>query len=105
MTSPGGGEPRLVVNDLACERGGRLLFEGLSVSLTPGDALVVEGPNGSGKSSLLRIMGGHAATVWLAYGVTIAILVALVVVSLVSSRRRRRNLERLERELHGERIP
>ena len=61
MTSPGGGEPRLVVNDLACERGGRLLFEGLSVSLTPGDALVVEGPNGSGKSSLLRIIAGLLA--------------------------------------------
>ncbi len=61
MTSPGGGEPRLVIDDLACERGGRLLFEGLSVSLTSGDALVVEGPNGSGKSSLLRIIAGLLA--------------------------------------------
>ena len=56
-----GGEPRLLVDDLACERGGRLLFEGLSVSLAPGDALVVEGPNGSGKSSLLRIIAGLLA--------------------------------------------
>ena len=61
MTSPGGGEPRLVVNDLACERGGRLLFEGLSVSLIAGSALIVEGPNGSGKSSLLRIIAGLLA--------------------------------------------
>lgn len=63
MTSPEGGEPRLLVDDLACERGGRLLFEGLSVSLAAGDALVVEGPNGSGKSSLLRIMAGLLAPV------------------------------------------
>ena len=63
MTSPEGGEPRLLVDDLACERGGRRLFEGLSVSLAAGDALVVEGPNGSGKSSLLRIMAGLLAPV------------------------------------------
>ena len=50
-------------------------------------------------------MGGHAATVWPAYGVTIAILVALVVASLVSFRRRHRDLERLERETRGERDP
>ena len=48
-------------------------------------------------------MGGHAATVWPAYGVTIAILVALAVASLWSSHRRHRNLERLERETKGER--
>ena len=56
-----GSEPRLLVDDLACERGGRLLFEGLSVSLAAGDALVVKGPNGSGKSSLLRIIAGLLA--------------------------------------------
>lgn len=50
-------------------------------------------------------MGGHAATVWPAYGVTIAILVALVVVSLRSSRRRHRDLERLERETRRQREP
>ena len=61
MTPPGNGEPRLLVDDLACERGGRLLFQGLTVSLNAGDALIVEGPNGSGKSSLLRIMAGLLA--------------------------------------------
>lgn len=61
MTSPEGGEPRLLVDDLACERGGRLLFQRLSVSLNAGDALIVEGPNGSGKSSLLRIVAGLLA--------------------------------------------
>ncbi len=56
-----GGEPRLLVDDLACERGGRLLFEGVSVSLAAGGALIVEGPNGSGKSSLLRTIAGLLA--------------------------------------------
>ena len=50
-------------------------------------------------------MGGHAATVWPAYGVTIAILAGLVAASLASSRRRHRDLERLEREREGDRDP
>ena len=48
----------LTVTSLACERGGRALFTGLSFAVPPGDALQVEGPNGSGKSSLLRILAG-----------------------------------------------
>lgn len=39
-------------------RGGRLLFEGLDLSLGAGEALHVMGPNGSGKSSLLRLAAG-----------------------------------------------
>ena len=39
-------------------RGGRLLFEGLDLSLGPGEALQVTGPNGSGKSSLIRLAAG-----------------------------------------------
>jgi heme exporter protein A len=39
-------------------RGGRVLFEGLSLTLGPGDAALVTGPNGVGKSSLLRIAAG-----------------------------------------------
>lgn len=44
--------------DVTCIRGGRLLFEGLSFALGPGDAVLVRGPNGTGKSSLIRIAAG-----------------------------------------------
>ena len=47
-----------VGRDLACRRGERLVFAGLSFVLGPGDALLLTGPNGSGKSSLLRVMAG-----------------------------------------------
>ena len=43
---------------LALVRGQRLLFEGLDLSLEPGEALHVVGPNGSGKSSLIRLVAG-----------------------------------------------
>lgn len=43
---------------VSLRRGGRLLFEGLDLSLGPGEALRVSGPNGSGKSSLIRLAAG-----------------------------------------------
>ncbi|MFL2770899.1 MAG: heme ABC exporter ATP-binding protein CcmA [Rhodospirillaceae bacterium] len=52
--------PSLVVSDLAAQRGGRLIFRGLSFSAGPGDAITITGPNGSGKSTLLRILAGLA---------------------------------------------
>lgn len=48
----------LIVTDLACQRGERLLFKAVSFQIAPGGALHLEGPNGSGKSSLLRILAG-----------------------------------------------
>ena len=48
----------LALHEVACTRGGRLLFEGLSLRLDAGDAAVVTGPNGAGKSSLLRVAAG-----------------------------------------------
>ena len=44
--------------DLACSRGERRLFEGLSFSLRRGDWLHVRGANGSGKTTLLRTLIG-----------------------------------------------
>ena len=48
----------LVAEDLACRRGERLVFAGLSFRLRPGGALVLTGANGSGKTSLLRLLAG-----------------------------------------------
>ncbi|MES2493950.1 MAG: heme ABC exporter ATP-binding protein CcmA [Pseudomonadota bacterium] len=48
----------LSARDLACRRGDRVLFAGLSLELAGGEALQVAGPNGIGKSSLIRILGG-----------------------------------------------
>jgi heme exporter protein A len=50
--------PLLALEDVACIRGGRLLFERISLTLDPGGGAVVVGPNGIGKSSLLRIAAG-----------------------------------------------
>ena len=52
---------RLALDRVACLRGGRMLFEELSLSLSPGEAALVTGPNGVGKSSLLRIAAGLLA--------------------------------------------
>lgn len=49
---------RFAASDLACARGGRLLFEGFSLAVEPGGAVLALGPNGVGKSSLLRILAG-----------------------------------------------
>ena len=43
---------------LACERGGRPVFSGLSFRAEAGRLTAVTGPNGSGKSSLLRVVAG-----------------------------------------------
>ncbi|MFI4988542.1 MAG: heme ABC exporter ATP-binding protein CcmA [Alphaproteobacteria bacterium] len=49
---------RLIVSELACERGGRILFEGLGFTLEAGQAAMLTGPNGAGKTSLLSIIAG-----------------------------------------------
>ncbi len=43
---------------LAGERGGRLVFADVSFRLPPGGALVLLGANGAGKTSLLRVLAG-----------------------------------------------
>ena len=48
----------LTAEKLACTRGSRRLFEGLSFRVTAGQALALEGANGAGKTSLLRLVAG-----------------------------------------------
>jgi heme exporter protein A len=48
----------LSLRSVACLRGDRLLFEGLSFTLGAGDAALLTGPNGAGKSSLMRQVAG-----------------------------------------------
>jgi heme exporter protein A len=50
--------PDLIAEELACRRGERIVFVGVSFRLAPGGALVLTGANGSGKSSLLRLVAG-----------------------------------------------
>ncbi|MBT0669398.1 heme ABC exporter ATP-binding protein CcmA [Novosphingobium profundi] len=53
-------EVKIAIRELACRRGDRLLFRGLSMDLNAGQAVQVAGGNGIGKSSLLRIVAGLA---------------------------------------------
>lgn len=53
----------LVAQNLAGGHGHRILFEGLDLTVAPGDVIGVVGANGAGKSTLLRILAGvHAPT-------------------------------------------
>ncbi len=52
------GKPLLEVEDLSVRVGVRTVFEGLSLTLFPGHAVLVVGANGSGKSSLLHAIAG-----------------------------------------------
>lgn len=49
---------RLRAANLACRRGGREVFFGVSFSVGGGEVLAVTGRNGAGKSSLLRTVAG-----------------------------------------------
>ncbi len=49
---------RLSAAELACHRGGRSVFSGVSFAVASGEALTISGRNGAGKSSLLRLVAG-----------------------------------------------
>lgn len=48
----------LEAHQLACQRGDRLLFRRLDLSIQPGELLRITGANGMGKTSLLRLLAG-----------------------------------------------
>lgn len=50
---------RLVATELACRRGGRLIFDQLGFALAGGEALALTGRNGAGKSSLIAMLCGR----------------------------------------------
>jgi heme exporter protein A len=49
---------RLSLAQVAIRRGGRQLFNGVSLDLAAGEACALTGPNGVGKTSLLRAVAG-----------------------------------------------
>ena len=49
---------QLIAENLALERGGRRIVEGLSFRVAAGEVLVLTGPNGAGKSTLIRGIAG-----------------------------------------------
>lgn len=49
---------RVVIENLAVERGGRRLFSGLDARIGAGEAVALTGANGAGKTSLLRAVAG-----------------------------------------------
>lgn len=51
----------LIAKQLCAERGGRALFEHVSISLSAGELLALRGPNGTGKTTLLRLLAGLGA--------------------------------------------
>jgi len=48
----------LVCNEVACERGERVVFKGLGFGLSAGGFLLLKGANGSGKTSLIKLLAG-----------------------------------------------
>lgn len=54
----GAGMIALTLEGVAVRRGERRLFDGLNLTVRPGEAVVLTGANGAGKSSLLRAIAG-----------------------------------------------
>jgi len=50
--------PAIIAKGLAAAYGDRLIWQGASFSIEPGEFIAVLGPNGSGKSTLLRLVLG-----------------------------------------------
>lgn len=51
----------LTLHNISCQREGRLLCQGVGVSVGAGGILAIQGANGIGKTTLLRVMAGIMA--------------------------------------------
>ena len=49
------------IEDLYFQRGDRVVFDGLSLTVPRGKITAIMGPSGSGKTTLLRIIGGRSS--------------------------------------------
>lgn len=58
LPEPRGGAPVIQAQGVSKSQGGRVLFEGLNLSLAPGEIVAISGPSGCGKTTLGNLLLG-----------------------------------------------
>lgn len=51
------GTPVLDARNLQVERGGRTVFEDVTLQVAPGERILIQGPSGAGKTTLFQVLG------------------------------------------------